>query len=311
MFTVLNVVSPIFAIVALGYLTVRFKFYPASGVKGLISFVNNFATPCLLFRAMLSVDFEESFSLKIVSPFFIAAWIVFVVGIIVARVWFKNRPGESIASGVAAMFSNLVLLGVPVMQRAYGDQAMTTMFSILGVHAAILLTTGMLTMEFVRRDRGRPLAAIVTTVKRVGSNPLLLGIGLGLIANLANITLAEPVDAFTLMMTQAIVPVALFGIGGALNEYKLANNWQQALVMSIFKLVLHPFLVWAIMVPILNVDISIARYVIVMSAMPSGINIYIFATQYKRSEDLAANTILITTVLSVFTITGWLLFLGG
>lgn len=309
MFTVLNVVAPVFAIVAVGYLAVRFRLYPAEGVKGLIAFVNNFATPCLLFRAMLNVDFAETFSLRLIGPYYFSAIVVFVIGILIARTSFRRSPGEAVSSGFSAMFTNTVLLGIPILQRAYGDEAMPLVFTIVGTHAAILLTSGMLTMEFTRRD-GEPLSkAVPTALLRISQNPLVIGITLGLIGNLTNITLPEPVDAFTNYMSLAIVPVALFGLGGALNEYKLVDNWPQALAMSLLKLVIHPLLVWTLMIPILNVDHEIARYAILLSAMPSGINVYIFATYYKRAQDIAANTVLITTVLSVVTASIWLYIL--
>lgn len=309
MFTVLNVVAPVFAIVALGYLAVRFRLYPAEGVKGLISFVNNFATPCLLFRAMLNVDFAETFSLRLIGPYYLGALVVFVIGIIIARKNFGRSPGESVSAGFSGMFTNTVLLGIPILQRAYGDDALPIIFTIVGTHAAILMTTAMLTMEFARRD-GRPLGpALLGALWRIAQNPLLIGIALGLVGNLAGITLPETVDAFTLIMAQAIVPVALFGLGGALNEYKLAENWLLALMMSLLKLIVHPFLVWIVMIHILKVDHSVARYPILLAAMPTGINAYIFATFYKRGQDIAANTVLLTTVLSVATASVWLYIL--
>lgn len=309
MFTVLNVVAPVFAIVALGYFAVRIRIYPAEGIKGLIAFVNNFATPCLLFRAMLNVDFAETFSLRLIGPYYLGALTVFVVGIIIARKTFGRSPGESVSAGFSGMFTNTVLLGIPILQRAYGDDAMPIVFTIVGTHAAILMTSAMLTMEFARRD-GAPLGpAVLGALWRIAKNPLLIGIAVGLAGNLAGITLPETVDAFTLIMAQAIVPVALFGLGGALNEYKLAENWLLALVMSLLKLILHPLLVWIVMIPILNVDHNLARYPILLAAMPSGINVYIFATFYKRGQDIAANTVLITTVLSVATASVWLYIL--
>lgn len=309
MFTVLNVVAPIFAIVALGYLAVRFRLYPAEGVKGLITFVNNFATPCLLFRAMLNVDFAETFSFRLIGPYYLGALLVFVVGILIARATFRRSPGESVSAGFSGMFTNTVLLGIPILQRAYGDAAMPIIFTIVGTHAAILMTSAMLTMEFARRD-GEPLGrALIGALLRIAQNPLLIGIALGLVGNLAGIRLPEAVDAFTLIMAQAIVPVALFGLGGALNEYRLADNWALALNLSLLKLILHPLIVWVIMIHILNVDHAIARYPILLAAMPTGINAYIFATYYKRGQDIAANTILITTVLSVLTASVWLYIL--
>lgn len=309
MFTVLNVVAPVFAIVALGYFAVRLRLYPAEGVKGLIAFVNNFATPCLLFRAMLNVDFAETFSFRLIGPYYLGALLVFAIGIVIARASFKRSPGESVAAGFSGMFTNTVLLGIPVLQRAYGDDAMPIVFTIVGTHAAILMTSALLSMEFARRDGAAFGTALLGAVLRIAQNPLLIGIALGLAGNLAGLTLPEPVDAFTLIMAAAIVPVALFGLGGALNEYKLAENWALALNLSLLKLIVHPALVWVVMIPILNVDHTIARYPILLAAMPTGINAYIFATFYKRGQDIAANTVLITTVLSVLTASAWLYIL--
>ena len=69
MLEILNVVIPVFAIIALGYVAVRLRLYPAVGVKGLVAFVNNFATPCLLFEAMLTSDFGSTFNWSIIVPF--------------------------------------------------------------------------------------------------------------------------------------------------------------------------------------------------------------------------------------------------
>jgi predicted permease len=77
------------------------------------------------------------------------------------------------------------------------------------------------------------------------------------------------------------------------------------------QLIVHPAIAWVLMVPILGVDPQIARYGVLLAAMPAGINVYIFATYYNRAMDVAANTILLSTILSLFTITGWLLLLGA
>ena len=167
-----------------------------------------------------------------------------------------------------------------------------------------------LVMELVRRD-GAPLhRALGTASVRIVSNPLLWGILLGVAVNLSKIELIEPVQAFVAMMAAAVTPAALFGLGGALNEYRLADNWGQALSMALLKLVLQPLIAWTLMVPILNVDHEFARYGVLLAAMPSGINAYVFATYYNRGVNVATNTVLISTVLSVLTVSAWLFILG-
>ncbi len=306
MLQILNVVAPVFALVIVGFLAVRVRVYPASGVRGLITFVNNFATPCLLFRAMFSVDFAEVFNANIILSFYAGAIIAFAAGIAVSRSVFGDRPGEAVASGFSAMFTNCVLLGIPIIQRGYGGEALPVVYSIIGFHAPILMSLAMILMELSRREGESIALSMRKASRRVITNPLLIGILLGLAGNLLGLNMIEPVDAFTEMMAQAVLPCALFGLGGALNEYKIRENSVQATTMSLTKLVLHPAIAWVLMVPVFNVSHDVARYAVVLAAMPTGINAYIFATNYNRSVDVAANTVLISTALSVVSVSTWL-----
>ncbi|HTM78993.1 MAG TPA: AEC family transporter, partial [Devosia sp.] len=101
MLTILAIVTPIFALMAFGFGAVRFKLFPADGIKSLIAFVNNFATPCLLFHSILTSDFRSAFNLSIIGPFYVGALLCFAIGIVVAIKLFGNRPGE----GVSVAFS--------------------------------------------------------------------------------------------------------------------------------------------------------------------------------------------------------------
>lgn len=204
-----------------------------------------------------------------------------------------------------------MLIGIPVVHRAYGDAAMPVIYSIIGLHSPALITLGMLVMELARRDGGKASTALLQAIPRVSRNPLLIGIVCGVIGNFAGLRLPEPADAFTLMMSQAVLPVALFGLGGALNQYRLAENWPLAGAMSTLKLLVHPTIAWVLMVPILRVDPQIARYGVLLAAMPSGINTYVFATYYDRAVNVATNTILISTLASVLTLSLWLFLLAG
>lgn len=310
MLAILTVIAPIFALMALGYSAVRFRLFPQDGIKSLIAFVNNFATPCLLFHSLVTSDLRSAFNLAIIGPFYIGALVCFVLGIVIAIKVFGNRPGEGVSVGFSGTFTNTVLVGLPIISRAYGPEALPVTLSIIGLHGAILLTVGMVTMELVRRD-GQPLGkTLVVAARRVLSNPLIWGIIAGMIGYFSGLQLIEPVEAFLVMMSSAVVPAALFGIGGALYEFKLSENWKQALVASLIKLFVHPAIAYVLMIWVLHVPMDIARYGILLSAMPAGVNVYVFATYYNRGTSVAANTILIATVASALTISGWLYILA-
>lgn len=310
MLAILNVVLPVFAIIALGYVAVRLRLYPAEGVRGLVSFVNNFATPCLLFEAMYTSDFGSTFNPAIIVPFFVGSLTSLTLGALIAVKWFGMRPGEGVSSGFSAMFTNTVLIGIPLVTRAYGETALPTVFSIIAFHAPMLITIGMIVMELVRRD-GQPLhRSLGVAAQRIVQNPLLWGVVLGLMANWSGFRMPEPGSAFLDMMSAAVLPAALFGLGGALNEYRVSESWLQASLMSVFKLIIHPIIAYVLMVWVLRVPFEIARYAILLAAMPTGINAYVFATYYDRAVNVATNTVLISTVASLLTVTAWLYFLA-
>lgn len=310
MLSIVNVVAPIFALIALGYFAVRLKFYPQRGVDGLVSFVNNFATPCLLFESMLTSDFRSVFNPSIIAPYYVGALFSLVVGTFIARKFFRNQIEDAVSSGFSAMFTNTLLVGYPIISRAYGDAALPTIFSIIGLHSPVLITIGMLLMELMRRGGATLGKTLVVAARRIALTPLIWGITAGIIGNFAHLTLPEPGTAFFNLMGDAVVPAALFGIGGALNEYKLSDNWRQALAMTVLKLIIHPLIAYVLMVPILHVDVHIARYGILLAAMPSGINSYVFATYYNRGASVAANTLLLGTIGAAVTVSVWLAILG-
>ena len=126
MLDIFSVIIPVFAIIGAGYLAVRFRAYPVEGTKALVAFVNNFATPCLLCEAMLTADFSKTFNLSIIGPFYIGAFILLLAGFLIARYGFHQRPGESVASGFSGTYTNTVLVGIPIIQRAYGADALPT-----------------------------------------------------------------------------------------------------------------------------------------------------------------------------------------
>src|SRR5690606_35662293 len=147
MLAIVSIIIPIFALMGLGFGAVRFRLFPAEGIKSLIAFVNNFATPCLLFHSLITSDFSTAFNIGIIGPFYLGALACFALGIVIALKLFHNSPGEAVSIGFSGMFTNTVLVGLPVLQRAYGDEALPVVLSIIGVHGAILLTTGMVTIE--------------------------------------------------------------------------------------------------------------------------------------------------------------------
>ena len=310
MLSIFLTILPVFLILGAGYFAARTGYLGVEVSEALNIFTIKFAIPILLFNALYNLDFRQAFHFSMLTGFFVGGFASFAVGIILARTIWKRRPGEAVAVGFSALFSNTVLIGIPITERAYGAGVMAPVFGIVALHATIMYTLGMVTMELARRD-GRPLGeTLLRAVKSLASNALMIGTLLGALFNLANIDIPEPVTSALKMVATAGIPAALVGLGITLTHYKLKANIGEALMVSVLKLFLQPFIALIITHYIFDLQVELVRAAVVLGATPPGINVYIFATLYKRAESLAASAIIIAAILSVFTISFWIWLLA-
>jgi predicted permease len=139
----------------------------------------------------------------------------------------------------------------------------------------------------------------------------MIGLGLGLATNIAGLTLPGIVYDSISMFARAALPVALFGLGGVLTRYALKAEIGEALMISLFSLVVRPALVWLLAAEVFGLPQAFVRAAVVMAVMPPGVNGYVFAAMYGRAVGTAASAVILGTVLSLATITIWLALLGG
>lgn len=312
MLALLLIVLPVFLLVGFGYVSVRTRIFPDSAVDALIRFATTIAVPALLFRAIYVLDLSAALRLEHLASFYGAAIACFVGAIVASRLVWRRRPGEAVAVGFSALFSNSVLLGLPVFERAYGSGPhMEPVFALIAFHAPVCYLVGILTMEFSRRD-GAPLsAALAATARQMFRNALTIGIGLGFAFNVGGVPVPEPVMAVVDMLAAAALPIALFGLGGVLTRYRMRSEVSEACMVSGFSLLVHPALAWVLTAQVFALPHEFVIAAVLIAAMPPGVNGYIFAAMYDRAVGTAASTVLLSTALSVFTITVWLWVLGG
>jgi hypothetical protein len=307
----LVVVLPVFLLVGTGYAAIRLRVLPDAAVDSLLAFATKIAVPVLLFLAIYRLDLGRALRWEHLLSFYAAATVSFAGAMAVSRLVWRRRPGESVAVGFLALFSNSVLLGLPIATRAYGEAELEAVFAIIAVHAPYCYLLGILTMEMSRRDGAPVSAALARTLRDMARNALAIGIALGLVFNLAELPLPGPVAETLDLLARASLPVALFGLGGALTRYALRAELGEATVTAGFSLLIHPALALLLTHHVFGLPEPFVRAAVVIAAMPPGINGYLFAAMYGRAMGTAASTVLLGTALSVASITFWLWVLGG
>jgi predicted permease len=185
------------------------------------------------------------------------------------------------------------------------------MLIIIGFHSATFMP---LTVALVQAGRGGESAVmerIVSVFGDVFRNPIILGILAGLVVNLVGLRLPSSVEALLGFLGAAAVPCALFAMGASLATYPLRGDVSPAVALTVLKLLVHPFLVWLVAGPVLGLDGIAVDVAIVLAAMPSAVNVYLFGARYQAAPGIAARTVLLTTVTSVLTLVAVLAMVGS
>ncbi|SFJ15692.1 AEC family transporter [Celeribacter neptunius] len=307
----IDVILPVFLVIGYGYIARLRGWVSDELVDHVMKFAQNFAVPLLLFAGIARMDLGANFHPPILISFYAGAFSGGLMGFLGARYLFKRELTDSVAIGFIGLFSNSLLLGIPITERAYGEAALAGNFAIISIHSPMLYGIGIAAME-IARSRGLGLSGfglLRQIARSVLRNPLVLGIAAGWTVNISGLALPTPVwDAVTLM-NRAAIPAALFGLGGVLLRYKPEGD-MRIIAWAVFaSLILHPMIAYGLGHFGFGLDIASLRSATITAAMAPGVNAYLFANMYGVAKRVAASSVLIGTGLSVLTIWCWLAIL--
>lgn len=309
-----DIILPVFLVVGFGYLVSRFGWMSAAAVDGLMGFAQNFAVPTLLFVSMARLDLGQDFGAALLVPFYSGAFLSFLAGWAGARWLFSRGPADCVAIGFVCLFSNSLLLGVPITERAFGAQALAGNWAIIAIHSPLLYTFGITAMEFTRaRGTGLSISHVaLRALSGVLRTPLVIGILAGMSVNILSqvgLDLPRPFWDGADMIARAALPAALFGLGGILYRYRPEGDMATILMCCACSLLLHPAVTlglgW-----LSGLDQAGLRSAVVTAAMAPGVNAYLFAHLYGAARRVAASSVLVGTAASIISVWFWLAVLG-
>jgi malonate transporter len=305
MSALLSVILPVFIVLGAGWSAARWGLISEAGVDGLMKFAQSVAVPCLLFRAISTLDLAATFDPRLLISFYGGAVTGFVLGILGARLLFQRGWEDAVAIGFVGLFSNSLMLGLPITERAYGHDALDANFAIIAFHAPFCYLIGVATMEVVRA-RGAGLLRLPGLIGRaLAGNAIVIGIALGVTANLTGLPLPQALTGALDLLARAALPAALFGLGGVLVRYRPEGDMRTILFIVGVSLILHPAVVWLLGRATGLPDPAFRSAVITASVAP-GVNAYLFADMYGRARRVAASAVLVGTLGCMITTAVWL-----
>ncbi len=282
-----GVTGPILLLLLLGFTLKRTKAIDEVFVKQANGLIFNIALPVLLFFAISSKDITESFDLL-----FVASGVLGTLLLVVFLVLFSKRvPTQKRGVFIQGAYrGNKAIVAVALSVAAYGEAILPS----LAVYIAVVTTIYNLVAVWVLNSTG--------ALKRIITNPIIIGIILGSLASLTKIQIPAVAISTGAYISAMTLPIALICVGANIKLSSLRTNSSLVSIATLIKLVLSPLLIVSIGW-LLGVRGDYLVILFFMSAAPTASASYVMAQEMTNSGELAAEIIAMTTAVSVLSIT--------
>jgi predicted permease len=303
----LSALLPVVLLTALGLLAGRLRWIRPEASRDLANLVFFVLSPALLFRTMAAAEPAKVPLLPVAAYF--TACIVLYAGVLVVRGWTRAAAVQ----GLAAVFSNTFMVGVPLVGLVWGEAGLAPLFALISLHALVLLTLATLALELApgtQAPGSHPLRAAGRAVRQAVLHPVPLPILAGLAWGQTGWSLPAVVDKPLQLLGQALGPIALLMVGVSLAGIRIGGRWRQALALSVLKVALLPLLVAGIgrALGLSGVPYGV---MVVAACLPIGANVFLFSQRYAVVEDEVTAAVGLSTVLSLGSLAVALALLAG
>lgn len=303
----LNATVPIFLMMLLGLFLRKIGWIDLKFADKMNSLVFKIGLPVLVFHDLAEVDFAEAWNFRFAAFCFLVTVISILISGAVAFLWKdKTIRGEYIQ---ASYRSSAALLGIAFIQNIYGSSVMGPLMIIASVPLYNIMAVVVLSI-FKPENIGRKIdgALIKKTLIGVIKNPILIGIVIGLVWSMLSI----PVPAFLSKTTGSIggiaCPMGLMAMGAAFDFRKAFSVGRQSVVAALTKTFGY-CLVFLPIAALLGFHGDQMAAILIMLGSPTTVACYVMARNMGHDGTLTSSTIMLTTLLSAFSLTMWVFLL--
>ena len=291
--------TPLFVLVFLGYALMRFFRWPKAMSDHMTRFVFSVALPAMLFRLMSDFSKLPPVDARLLIAFFGGCLSVFVIGRLIAwQVFRLDGVGQSVFA-LGGVFSNNVMLGLPLAKVALGEAAVPSVALVLVFNSLILWTLVTVSVEWARHG-SFSVHGFAKAVRAVLLNPIVAGILSGTLFGITGLPLPTLIDQPITMLSQAATPLALIALGMGLTEYRLRDDWRISAAICAVKLLVQPLVVW-LLARLLGLGALETQVVVLLASLAVGANVYLMSRQFETLEGPVAGSLILSTALAALT----------
>lgn len=301
----LNATVPIFLLMMLGLFFRKIGWIDEAFASKMNKFVFLVPLPALLFEDLATVDFAEVWDMKFVLFCFCATLVSIAAAAAVSFLW-KDRTiqGEFIQ---ASYRSSAALLGIAFIQNIYGNAGMAPLMIIGSV--PLYNVMAVVVLSFFQPERKKLDRQVwIDTLKGIVTNPIILGIVAGLLWSALRLPMPPILEKTVSNIGAVATPMGLMAMGAAFDIRKAFGKARPAIAASVMKLVgfaavFLPLAVW------LGFRREQLVAILIMLGSATTVSCYVMARNMGHEGVLTSSTVMLTTMCSAFTVTGWLYIL--
>jgi len=292
----LGLTAPLFLLVLVGYALVRRGGWDKAAADALTRFVFAVAVPALLFRLMSGFSRLPPTDARLLLAYFGGSLLVFGLARVAAHRLFRMDGAAQSVFGVGTIFSNNLLLGVPLAKTLLGEASLPVVSLVLVFNSLLLWTLVTVSVEWAR-NRSASLSGLVATVKGVIANPIVASILAGTAYSYTGFPLPDMIDRTLDLIGQAAIPLSLIALGMGLAEFGIRGGIRESAAICAFKLVVHPAIVllvaYALGLPPLE-----TQAIVLLAALPVGANVYLMSRQFDTLAGPVAGSLVLSTIVA-------------
>ena len=309
MHPVLNTALPFFALIFCGYGAGRLRLLDETAAGGVNTFVYYFALPAFLFGLMSSSPIGEVVNGPFIGAYVTASLAVFALAALAGRGLFRLGRAEAAVQGLAAVLANTGYMGIPLVSTVFGTEAAVPIVVGLTLDGILMIPLGIIVIESSKGNTESLPATALSTFSALVRNPLILAIFLGLAASAVGLGAPDPLANFLGLLGGTAGPCALFALGATLAGRKVSGGTAEVSYMTVMKLAVHPTALFLTTTVLFDVQHLWATAALLGAALPIAANVFIVARQYDVYVVRTSSAILVSTVVSMFSVSTLLLVL--
>ena len=309
MLSSLEILLPVFGLILAGFLCRRSGVLGPNAASELNRFVVWLALPALLFDIMAHASWQQFYQPGFVATLALAYGSVFGL-ILILRILRGRHLADASVDAIAASYPNTGYVGFPLCLIVFGTASLTPTTIATILVTCVLFAAAIVLIEVGLQTERRPHQIGLGVIRSLGRNPLIISPAAGLLVAVSHLTVPPPAETFLKLLSAAASPCALVSLGLFLAEKRPADRTHGGSWLLIgSKLVLQPVLTWWLADRVFALPQQLAQMAILLAALPTGTGPFMLAEFYRREAHVTSQTILLSTLGSLISLSLLLTFL--